>query len=646
MKHIWAKVNYPFNNKVTFKYLPKGNEDKLILTCSNYYTVYFDNKLISYGPERTCEGYARIREIQIPKGIKEISVLVFRSGIPTLDEDEQSPFIGCDFFSNGQLVSDANALKAYESTKYINRSCKNSWQRGFVERFDFRDIKETQLETFEVKEPRLLKGVGDTCLYREIDFTYKRDFPFIGFDNIKLPNYLHRKDILEYQQFDIEKEFLDVIKNGYHCYDYELSEEKSGLLRIRLKTTQNSRIFIVFDEYLENGKWTYGRSSCNDLITIETGVGEYEIISSTVYSLKHLRILSNSRVLLQPSMILIQNDYIEPLKSTGNSKIDAIVEAGRNTYIQNAVDIFTDCPGRERGGWLCDSYFTSMSEYFFTGKNKIERCFLENIILADCEEIEKGMLPMVFPAQSIDGTFIPNWAMWFVLELEQYYKRTGDQSLIDLAKDKVFGLVNYFNQFENEYGLLENLRSWVFVEWSSAGTEEYVKGLNFPTNMLYAAMLDAVASLYANEQLHARARVIREYINKLAFNGKLYIDNAIRKDGKLVLQEDHTSETCQYYALFFKLNNDKQYVEFIKNEFGPLRKDTYPEVARSNSFIGNYLRFLWLKQLGEKERIKKECLDYFYKMAEHSGTLWEKDVASASCNHGFASSIVPILLED
>ena len=79
---------------------------------------------------------------------------------------------------------------------------------------------------------------------------------------------------------------------------------------------------------------------------------------------------------------------------------------------------------------------------------------------------------------------------------------------------------------------------------------------------------------------------------------------------------------------------------------GPLRKDQYPEIARSNSFIGNYLRFLWLKRLGLTDKIKEEALEYFYKMAKYSGTLWEKDVPNASCNHGFASSIAPILLDD
>ena len=40
---------------------------------------------------------------------------------------------------------------------------------------------------------------------------------------------------------------------------------------------------------------------------------------------------------------------------------------------------------------------------------------------------------------------------------------------------------------------------------------------------------------------------------------------------------------------------------------------------------------------GLKDRLEADIVDYFYGMAKQTGTLWENDSASASCNHGFAS---------
>ncbi|MBR1983512.1 MAG: hypothetical protein IKA12_02365, partial [Clostridia bacterium] len=71
----------------------------------------------------------------------------------------------------------------------------------------------------------------------------------------------------------------------------------------------------------------------------------------------------------------------------------------------------------------------------------------------------------------------------------------------------------------------------------------------------------------------------------------------------------------------------------------------YPNVSKSNVFIGYYLRYLWLLTKNQNQRILNECKDYFYNMAEKTGTLWEHDTTEASCNHGFSSVIAKIIYE-
>ena len=65
---------------------------------------------------------------------------------------------------------------------------------------------------------------------------------------------------------------------------------------------------------------------------------------------------------------------------------------------------------------LCDSYFISSVEYVLTGKNVIEKAFLENFILnKEFRHIPEGMIPMCYPADHNNGNFIPQWAMWMSL---------------------------------------------------------------------------------------------------------------------------------------------------------------------------------------------------------------------------------------
>ena len=259
-----------------------------------------------------------------------------------------------------------------------------------------------------------------------------------------------------------------------------------------------------------------------------------------------------------------------------------------------------------------------------------------------------GMLPMCYPADHNDGIFIPNWAMWFVVELDEYLERSGDRQLVDALRPRVEALNAYFKKFKNQDGLLEKLEKWVFVEWSKAN--ELVQDVNYPSNMLYAAMLSSMNHLYNMPELQKEADAIRETIRKQAYDGEFFIDNAVRKDGKLQVTQNHT-EVCQYFAFYFGIATPETHKELwdkLQKQFGPNRKETkaFPEVYPANAFVGNYLRFELLSRYSNRDQIRKELIGYYLYMADQTGTLWENISAEASCDHGFASHVAHFLYRD
>ena len=238
--------------------------------------------------------------------------------------------------------------------------------------------------------------------------------------------------------------------------------------------------------------------------------------------------------------------------------------------------------------------------------------------------------------------------MWFVLELEEYLHRSGDREMIDQAKQRVYELVDYFKPYLNEDGLLEKLDKWVFVEWSDAN--RYVQDVNYPTNMLYAEMLDAISRLYQDSELKSQAENVREAIRKQSFDGTFFCDNAIREDGRLI-RTDHHTEVCQYYAFFFHTATPDSYPELwkmLRDKFGPSRKQNnpYPDVAFANAFIGNYLRLELLSREGLSKQLLDESIAEYLTMADQTGTLWENMTSTASCNHGFAAHLERVLMRD
>jgi alpha-L-rhamnosidase len=162
--------------------------------------------------------------------------------------------------------------------------------------------------------------------------------------------------------------------------------------------------------------------------------------------------------------------------------------------------------------------------------------------------------------------------------------------------------------------------------------------------MAWAETRDAMGRLYGIIEYKEVAKKMRQSILLLSCNDNWYCDNAVRqKDGSLKLSGSCT-ETCQYYAFYFKTATPKTHPELWKTlveDFGPSRAKTkkHPEIYPSNAFIGNYLRLECLAREGLSAKIHEETRGFFLYMAAQTGTLWENINTSASCNHGFASHI-------
>ena len=643
MKFVWGGDRAAINAELVFSITPPCGSDTLEIYAADTYRVFADGKLISYGPQRCAAGYARKRRVPV-LGYKLIEVKVLSFGIPNFSVDKQDPYFAFRLLKDGIRVMSTDDLSvAYVECERIVNMPRYSAQRGFVPGYDLTRVGRREVKLYPVESPKLLEGAEDVCDYPTVSFSKVSAGVFCGFDSVKTPGWFSKHPPRE-DEFPLDEVFERGAKFGYTDELYELEKERSGFVSLEIEAEEEGEIVAVFEEICPDEKWIYRRSNNNDAIHVRYPKGSHRITVSEPLTMRLLRIIHPNGVKVRASLIILENCRAGGVTVDGDERVVKVFEAARNTFVQNALDIFMDCPGRERAGWLCDSYFTAIAERMFTGRNDIERAFLENFILADTEEIADGMLPMCFPAQHANGRYIPNWAMWFVIELWDRYKRTGDRQLVDLAKDKVYGVVRFFDKYKNEFGLLEDLESWVFIEWSICNDDEYVKGVNYPSNMLYAFMLDKVAELYSDPSLSEEASNMRKQIYKLGWNGVFYVDNATRVGGKLKNCEDHLSETCQYYALYMGLPHDEKFQKMMVCEFGPLRTDAYPEVGKSNMFIGNYLRFFWLLSLGERERMIHESLEYFAKMANTTGTLWEHDRATASCNHGFASVAAVLLL--
>lgn len=662
MKFVWEKGKFAEKNRtLAFSYKTVRKGDVLRLSAGDFYRVFLNGEFLSYGPSRTAAGYSRTRELPLDEdGVLVVEAAGYNTACYA--NDKHPPFFGAEIVRDGNTVATTDDFSCVYLNDRLQRTERYSYQRNYVEvytneggRYAFRcgaDGVFPSVETEETPYEIALLGSGeDTSSYEKIPFSY------VGEDISDLkeltPQKLWWSDHIEkglmegYLPEEYEFDFAEFIKGKRTIRKtYMLDAAHTGFIQAELTARENGFALFVFDEYSydENGvDVRFRRSSCNDYIFIALKAGERKFLSFEPYELKYLRVyLSDGADVSALALVALENKEVTAKFACSDENVGTIYEAAVNSFRQNALDIFMDCPGRERAGWLCDSYFTAQAEALLCGKSDIEERFLENFLVGAWEEIPEKMLPMCYPSELYEKTFIPNWAMWFLVELERFAHRAPQSDLILRLKDKAYGVLEYFKDFENEYGLLEDLKSWIFVEWSVANDQSHVCGVNIPSNMTYAKAVESVAKLYGDGTLAKKAEKIKETVVKLGFDGKVFRDNLIRKDGKLVLTENY-SETCQYYALFCGMSQGEAFERFLLEKYGAEDAAGLPEA--SNMLTGHCLRLQWLLERGYRKECIAEAKRMFSGMARRTGTLWENDAPTASCNHGF-TSVLTVFLAD
>ena len=627
---VWAEgreneVNRTLAFRTVMDY--RKNAD-IRIAASTIYRLKVNGEFVGHGPCVAAHDFYRIDCYDIAPYLHEgknvVSIEVTGYNTESFYLLSQPSFLQAEIVSGGRAIAwTGRDFKAYDLQQRKQDVPKYSYQRTQMEYWilaEGYDAWQTDPDFTSDREVVLAPQPAKTTIVRRVPY----------------PDYtVHEASVL-----DAEKLL------------YTFGREYSGFLGCEIEVLEKTTLTIDYEELLTDGELKH-RMPFRGYVAYELEPGHYCLESIEPYTMQFAQVAFTGDATIER---LYLRDYcnsgVQAAQfSCDNEALNKIFDAARETIRQCALDIFMDCPSRERAGWLGDSFFSSRVECDLSGATNVEKNFLENYLLPEhFKTIPEGMVPMCYPSDNFEGgTYIPNYAMWFVLELEEYLARSGDREMIDAFRDKVYNLIGFFDGYLNSDGLLERLGSWVFLEWSAAN--RFVWDVNYPSNMQYAGMLDAVARMYNDPSLHERAEAMRETIRTQSFDGRFFCDNAMRQeDGSLVRTDNHT-ETCQYYAFFFRTATPETYPELwqrMATEFGPVREkeDKYPDVPKANALFGNYLRMELLSENGLGAQSLQEFGDFYLPMAEATGTLWENMTFSDSCNHGFAAHVAHVLYRD
>ena len=366
---------------------------------------------------------------------------------------------------------------------------KYSMQRTFAEAYEMKEGRSAfylgagrfpSAETVPVKGPELLESglseptyapvaaervVGEGKARMQASERYYDDVWFYKGNRWKVDGFA-KEELSLHLLREIQKIAFDGGAGKWREYAFPCN--KTGFVSLHVRAKGKAAVYLLFDELHPILPW---RMCAVNALKYTLAPGEYELLSFEPYTMMYVKaVVFGDAEAEAPVLLSYENPDVKEFPGLPDKEAERIFQAAKETFAQNAVDVLTDCPSRERSGWLCDSYFTAQAEHALTGKNCVERNLLRAYLLApepvSCQPF--GMLPQCYPSDHSDGSYIANWALWLVLELKDHLARSKDEELVRLFRGKVMRLFAFLRRFENEDGLLEDVGGWVFVEWSRA----------------------------------------------------------------------------------------------------------------------------------------------------------------------------------
>lgn len=665
------------NTHVLFRQSTDSLEHTLLyIAAYSFYHLWVNGQFVFFGPSRAAGGYGRVEVIDLTPYHKqdgnEIVVEVAGYACGSLASVDQPSYLAAELRREETvLFYTGRDFTCYDPGLRVQKVERYSVQRHFGEIWDYTGYApfapqnrvpivpvETNLKwlpstpkpcfDYEPAKKILSSGtfVQGKAHPRNNSYSWAEIPVEWGFfPEEEIPSFPYRW--IRSQEMTVtsgSQNFPITITEGSYAL-LDMERIWCGFLELGFAAKEDTQLVVAFSELSERETFTYTQINMQNVIeyTLPKGL-DTTVMSFEPYTCRHCVVMVKKGTVDLKHFGIRRYEYdatrVLP-RTIQDPELKRIYNAAVRSFCHNVVDIYMDCPSRERAGWLCDSYFMGRVEHFLTGESAVEDAYLENYRQHTGKgNLPEGILPECYPSD-FEGNFIPQWNLWYILESYEYLTQRNTAMDKELFRKSIYGILSFMEKYENGDGLLQDLPSWNFVEWSKANT--WVKNVNYPTNFLYAQTLQYTAELYDDDALLAKAENLRKVTREKSFNGEVFMDHSVKgEDGSLQNKEDF-SEAGQYYAVLFGGVDidDPQYAKLKAHildgfvSFDPNAENFVPV----NMFIGFFLRLLVLIRMGRRDLLKQNITKKFLPMVELTDTIWEYNFhqRNGSYDHGFSS---------
>ena len=587
----------------------KGKRTVIRITADDYYKLYINGEYVGQGPASGFHFHYYFNEFDITEYLVDsentIAVHAYYQGLINrvwVSGDDRLGLI-FDVFSDGELVAKSDETVRCRIHDGFSVMGEVGYKTQFMERYD----SNSECVGF-------FKASYDDSLWDFAKVYKNSDHTFVPQNTKNLVTETITPAKLEQQGNNV---FID------------FGSTYVGYLNMVCKGTKGDSILLRFGQELdENGDVRYNlRANC----TYEEKwvlSGNEDILDEFDY--KSFRYVS---------LVLPENCKITDVSLTSrhypfnliaeckykDDKLQKVWDLCVNSLRYGVQDNIQDCMEREKGQYLGDGSFTSLTYAVLTGDTTIMEKLIDDALRT--QFINDGLMtcaPCSFMQEIAEYTLmLPHLA-------EAHYILTSDMDYLKKNTVKIKKVIDYYiSTYSQENGLIGNLDKWCVVDWPQKARDGYDYDLsegkvsegvhNVINAYLYGAM-KRVNRLF--EMCN-----IDECYDVSAF-AKVYIDTFYDKEQGLFCDtpvSKHTSLPSNVFALAFELCPDTEIEERIIDMI--LKKN-----AEYSAFFVTFASLYAFKRLGREEELKAILGDEgrWLRMIAEGATVtfeaWGKDV--------------------
>ena len=441
-------------------------------------------------------------------------------------------------------------------------------------------------------------------------------------------------------------------KNKKISFIIDYGEEVAGFIGFEIEGNGGEVLDFTVSELLENN-WlcvTDPSEGCkvamSDRYIARRGRQSYEF-----FSIQGFRYLCLTVRNVEKKSFKIKKVYVRQVSypfekqtifKTSDEKINKIWEMCVRTQINCSFDAYVDCPWREQAQWWGDARVQAANTYYAFGDMRL---FRRGIKQAGQSQLPNGLTYGHFPTIAV-GCILPDFTLTWIHTHLDYYRYTGDKSLMEEQFKKMEKAMEFFSDYiEKNYLLGPMPEWWVFLDWAPL----YKEGWNCFFNLLYLSSLKTMIKICEilrksdKKKYYTKlAGILQKRIMKIFWDEKekVFWDGYNTKSGKIV---KNLSQHTHSFAILLDLKRQyhKKWVEDILLPPMKLQPFSHKKIIEGSTFFYYYI-IEAMKKVGGYE---KEIIDFIKarwgKMLEEGATtcyeIWNPNPGNTSLCHAWSA---------